>query len=134
MPASDHPLGAELFAAADRVVCWANDLYSLNKEVQENDVHNLVLSLQAAHGLGLEEALARAAAMHDAQVERFLRARERVLALEGPERSALLEIADALQARMAGNSSWSERSIRYSASVTVRVDGPAAGDRAVTRS
>ncbi len=134
MPASDHPLGAELYAAADRVVCWANDLYSLNKEVQENDVHNLVLSLQAAHGLGLEEALARAAAMHDAQVERFLRARERVRALEGPDRSALLEIADALQARMAGNSSWSERSIRYSAAVTVRVDDLDAGDRAVVPS
>lgn len=121
VPQSDHPLAAELQAAADLAVCWANDLYSLNKEVQERDVHNLVLSLQAGEGLGLEAALERAAAMHDAQVARFLRARREIARVEGAERQRLERLAEALEARIAGNHAWSQGSSRYTAAVTVRV-------------
>ena len=78
VPVSDHPLAKALYAAADRAVCWANDIYSLNKEVQEEDVHNLVVALQASHHLGLDDALERAARMHDEQVARYQQLRASV--------------------------------------------------------
>lgn len=121
VPVSDHPLAKALYAAADRAVCWANDIYSLNKEVQEDDVHNLVLALQATDHLGLDAALAKAAAMHDDQIERFQRVRQSVATLDGDEREPLEAIAVALEARIAANTAWSERCSRYRSMVTVRV-------------
>ncbi len=122
VPVSDQPLAKALYAAADRAVCWANDIYSLNKEVQEEDVHNLVVALQASHHLGLDDALERAARMHDEQVARYQQLRATVDEQEGPEREALETIAQALEARMGANVAWSERCSRYRAAVTVRVE------------
>jgi len=121
VPVTDHPLAMALYASADRAVCWANDIYSLNKEVQEEDVHNLVVALQASQHLGLDAALARAARMHDEQVERYRQLRASVDDQEGPLRETLLGIAHALEARMGANVAWSERCSRYRAAVTVRV-------------
>jgi 5-epi-alpha-selinene synthase len=121
VPVSDHPLAKALYAAADRAVCWANDIYSLNKEVQEEDVHNLVVALQSSHHLGLDAALGRAARMHDEQVARYQQLRASIDDEEGPEREALEGIAQALEARMGANVAWSERCSRYRAAVTVRV-------------
>jgi diguanylate cyclase (GGDEF)-like protein len=121
LPVSDHPLAKGLYAAADHAVCWANDIYSLNKEVQEEDVHNLVVALQAARHLGLDAALTRAAAMHDEQVARFQQLRASVADQPPPEREVLERIAAALETRMAANVAWSERCSRYRAAVTVQV-------------
>ena len=121
VPVSNHPLVPGLYAAADNAVCWANDIFSLNKEVQEEDVHNLVVALQAAHHLGLDAALTRAAAMHDEQVARFQELRASVAEQDAPERDGLERIATALEARMAANVAWSERCSRYRAAVTVQV-------------
>lgn len=130
VPRSDHPLAEELRTSADRAVCWANDIYSLNKEVKDEDVHNLVLALQAAHGLGLTAALSRAASMHDEQVARFQRARASVAGLEAREADPLRRIAAALEARIGANVSWSLRCSRYLAETTVRVrPDEAAGPR-----
>ncbi|MEJ2293076.1 MAG: diguanylate cyclase, partial [Deinococcales bacterium] len=121
VPVSDHPLARGLYAAADHAVCWANDIYSLNKEVQEEDVHNLVVALQASQHLGLDAALTRAADMHDEQVARFQELRASVADQEPPERDALERIAAALEARIAANVAWSERCSRYRAAITVQV-------------
>lgn len=121
VPRCDVPLAQSLYAAADRAVCWANDIFSLNKEVQEQDVHNLVLALQAADRLGLDAALAKAARMHDDQVERFRALRATIESHEGTERASLEAIAAALEARIAANVAWSERCSRYRSMVTVHV-------------
>jgi len=121
VPTSAHPLAKALYASADLAVCWANDIYSLNKEVQEEDVHNLVMALQATHHIGLDAALGRAARMHDEQVAHFQRLRSSIDGLDGSERAPLLTIARALEARMGANVAWSERCSRYRAAVTVRV-------------
>jgi len=121
VPITDHPLAEALYAAADRAVCWANDIYSLNKEVQEEDVHNLVVALQASEHLGLDAALGRAARMHDDQIARYRQLRASIRDQAPPACDDLEAIARALEARMGANATWSERSSRYRAAVTVRV-------------
>ncbi|CAM3556368.1 diguanylate cyclase [Deinococcus saxicola] len=37
----DHPAVQRLAELADRAVCWSNDVLSLEKELQEGDMHNL---------------------------------------------------------------------------------------------
>ncbi len=128
VPTSTHPLAKALYASADLAVCWANDIYSLNKEVQEADMHNLVMALQSTHHMGLDAALGRAARMHDEQVADYQRLRSSVDAQDGSERTQLLTIARALEARMGANVAWSERCSRYRAAVTVRVSADTSTD------
>lgn len=58
--------------ASHNVTCWANDVLSLEKELRHGEVNNLVMVLRDAEGLGLQEAVDRAVAMHDAEVDAFV--------------------------------------------------------------
>jgi 5-epi-alpha-selinene synthase len=55
---------------AANLVAWANDVYTVEKELRDGDPHNLVLVL-AAEEPDLARALARAAAMHDDEAAAF---------------------------------------------------------------
>lgn len=55
-----------------RVVCWANDLFSLSKELEHGDQHNLVVVLMNQHNMSLEEAIAEAAKIHNKEVRQFI--------------------------------------------------------------
>ena len=65
---------ASLSRLANEVVCWANDLLSLDKELRQGDVHNLVLVLQNSHGLSLAAAVAQAEDRHAQALARYLEA------------------------------------------------------------
>lgn len=109
----DHPAVQRLVELADRAVCWSNDILSLNKELQEGDVHNLVLVLMQAHCLSVQEALKEAARMYHEEVEGFL-AGERALPSFGAEEDAQLwQYMGLLKARIGGILAWSRRSKRY---------------------
>ncbi|WP_157907060.1 MULTISPECIES: terpene synthase family protein [Sorangium] len=68
----EHPLVAEVRRAGNAIASFANDIYSLRKETSNRDVHNLVVVLMHEERIELEAAYARAAGIHDAQVEHFL--------------------------------------------------------------
>lgn len=115
----EHPDVRRLGLLADRAVCWSNDILSLDKELREGDVHNLVLVLVQARGLSLQGALDEAARMYHAEVEQLLSG-ARALPSFGAEADALLnDYAELLQARVGGILAWSQRSRRYA--VTERV-------------
>lgn len=40
----NHSVVRTLTCAANNIVCWANDIISLDKEVKRGDIHNLVLA------------------------------------------------------------------------------------------
>lgn len=56
---------------ATNAVCWANDIISLQQESQRGDIHNLILILQQTNGWSLDQALAQAVHLHDAEVDAF---------------------------------------------------------------
>ncbi len=109
-----HPVVQDLTAMANNVVCWSNDIISLEKEMRRGDVHNLVLTIRHRDGCTLQEAIFRAAAMHDAEVCRFLDLEERL-----PVFTPASVYADArhyvavLRAWMRGNLDWGMDSGRY---------------------
>jgi diguanylate cyclase (GGDEF)-like protein len=108
-----HPAVQHLVELADRAVCWSNDILSLNKELQEGDVHNLVLVLMQAHHLSVQDALDEAARMYHEEVEGFL-AGERALPSFGAEEDAQLrQYVQLLKTRVGGILAWSQRSKRY---------------------
>lgn len=62
----------ELARLASALVGWANDIYTHEKEIRAGETHNLVFVLAQAEGLSLAVAVARAVAMHDAALGRFM--------------------------------------------------------------
>ncbi len=108
-----HPLVQRLTEASINVVCWANDLTSLPKEMQRGDVHNLVLVLHHAHGGSVHAAVEQAVAMHDAEVQVFLDLSHRLPTFHPAVDRNLAHYVAALGARMGGSADWGTASARY---------------------
>lgn len=66
----------------ERIAClavgWANDIFTYQKELAQGEGHNLVAVLMRTEELPMREALARARAMHDDEVCRFLQLQARL--------------------------------------------------------
>lgn len=95
------------------VVCWTNDIFSLEKEIARGDVNNLVLVIQQARSLTLQQAINVAATMISSAVQLFEQT-ERALPSFTPElRVAVQAYVGDLKAWMRGNLEWSAESYRY---------------------
>ncbi|HEX6708876.1 MAG TPA: hypothetical protein VF068_00970 [Rubrobacter sp.] len=110
--------------ASNNAVCWANDIFSLEKEIRRNDVHNLVLILQQEQGLTLQAALDRAIETHNAEVRDFIDSASRLQQLDGPVDGVLRRFVTILQTRMRGFVDWAHESGRYRSSESM---GPSIG-------
>ena len=102
----------ELTRLANELVCWSNDLVSLDKELQQGDVHNLVQVLQHEHGLSLQGAVEQATQQHDETLVAYLGAEQRVKEQfsDWQELATYLEL---LRARIRGIHDWAIVSGRY---------------------
>jgi len=69
---------AELERSTCRIVGWANDIFTYEKELAQGEVHNLIMVLMRTEGLSVRGALARARSIHDEEVRSFLRLQARV--------------------------------------------------------
>lgn len=108
-----HPTVKRMTEASHNVVCWANDILSLEKELRHGDVNNLVIVLRKADGLALQCAVNRAAEMHDAEIETFERSRRHLPSFGPTLDAALRRYLESLQNRMRGTWDWSQKSGRY---------------------
>ncbi|WP_437528415.1 terpene synthase [Sorangium sp. So ce726] len=98
---------------ANCVICWCNDILSVNKESRQGDVHNLVIVLKNEHRLSDEEAVREAVRVHNGTVRAFV---EQATALEGfdPDVDAELgRYVDCLRYWMRANLDWSWTALRY---------------------
>ncbi len=101
-----------LTSKAINAVCWANDLFSLERELAGGSPNNLVLVVQHDRGYSLEVAQHAVVDMHDAEVRSFidLQAQVTAEAPTGPEVQAYLL---GLRCWMRGNLEWSHETARY---------------------
>jgi len=110
--------------ASNNAVCWANDIFSLEKEIRRNDVHNLVLILQQEQDLTLQAALEHAIDIHNAEVRAFIDSASQLQQLDGPVDDVLRRFVTILQTRMRAFVDWAHESGRYQSSVSI---GPPTG-------
>ncbi len=123
-----HTAISALEQMASNCVCWANDIFSVNKELLEHNAHNLVFVLRHEHQLTLSEAVERAVAMHDAERHAFDWSAARLPDLRrefGPETaSAVQSYVAGLRSWVRGNTAWSLETPRYKGCLSMR--GPVA--------
>ncbi|MFJ8534977.1 hypothetical protein [Streptomyces sp. NPDC093591] len=69
----------QIIEAASDVVAWQNDLHSVHLDNKRGDFHNVVIVMQHAAGISLQEAIESAVVMVQRRVADFLAAEERLL-------------------------------------------------------
>jgi hypothetical protein len=104
-------------AAANDVLSWTNDIFSLRKELSRGDelmrleTENLVAFLRRAHHGPWAEAMLRAADMIAARTHVFRQTTRRLLG--GPQTPAVTCCVTGLEDWIAGNLRWSQGCGRY---------------------
>lgn len=119
----EHPTVQGLTRMAVNVVCWANDILSLAKEIKQGDVHNLVLTLRHKHALSLAEAIERAVALHNSEVRAFVDLESHLPSFEPSVDADLRRFIAILRSWMRGNLDWSYTSGRYVSTTLSAVSG-----------
>ena len=108
-----HPAVERLTSLANIIACWMNDLISFGKELRQGDVHNLVLALQHHYHLTLQQAVDRAAALHDTEMRTFLKAQQELPSFGAVDDARLQRHVQALCSNIRGNLDWSYSTGRY---------------------
>lgn len=99
--------------AACNVVCWTNDVYSLEKERSLGEVHNLVFLVQHHHKLPDADALRTVCELINRETSRYLELEKAVLAAAGSRYPALHRYTAGMRSWMRGNHDWSSQTLRY---------------------
>lgn len=102
----------QLVDTATDVIGWANDLFSLKQDLQDEFHPNLVFSLQKDRGLELQEAIDVAVEMHDSAVRRFLE-QEKSLPSFGEHDALVACFVKGVRRWIRANVDWSIQTGRY---------------------
>ncbi|MEU9763564.1 terpene cyclase [Streptomyces sp. NPDC047985] len=99
--------------ASCNVVCWANDVYSYEKEQVLGEIHNLVHLVRHHRGYDKRKALEHVCAETDRETRRFLAAEAELLSSYPQLSGILLPYLDGMRSWMRGNLDWSRQTPRY---------------------
>ncbi|MFI6106478.1 terpene cyclase [Streptomyces sp. NPDC051310] len=115
----------EALDAACNVVCWTNDIYSLEKERSLGEVHNLVHVVEHHRGLDARQAMDHVCEATSAETRRYLKLEERLLHRYPEHSGVLLPYVSGMRTWIRGNLDWSSRTKRYQAQAGAPVPQPA---------
>jgi hypothetical protein len=109
-----HPTIVAMELAVSHAVGFANDVCTYEKELMNDEPHNLVFVIMEDEGLTMSGALARAAATHDDEVRAFIALSEQLPDF-GEENAAVERYVGLLQRWLRGHLDWSSLTGRYRA-------------------
>ncbi|MFJ9417812.1 hypothetical protein ACIRPT_27165 [Streptomyces sp. NPDC101227] len=109
----------DLELAASDVACWHNDIRSLSKELARDDVHNLVMVIQAGVGCSQQEAVDRAQDMANARMAWYVQGRRQMnhileaSRLSAEARTHVGQVLEIYEDWMSGHHQWAQESGRF---------------------
>ena len=109
----EHPTVKRLKLATNNVSTWANDIFSLQKEVGEGQTHNLVVVLQHEYQISVQEAVERAVEIHDAEVRTFIELSAQLPSFGAQIDAELQRYISGLRSWMRGCLDWYLETGRY---------------------
>jgi hypothetical protein len=109
----EEPSLARLNVLANHVITLFNDLISFEKERRAGDMHNLLVVIQQEQRCSLEQAMQRAAKLHDDEVRAFIELESRLPSWGEPLDTEVRRYVEVLKCWMRANMDWSLMSERY---------------------
>lgn len=99
----------KLIQLCSSTICWANDLFSFNKELEQGDEMNLVMLIRNKRQCSIDDAVVHAVKIHDYEVKQFQQLARNLPSFD-PETDVELErYIKALGLMMRGNIDWSTK-------------------------
>lgn len=112
----NHSKVVRITDLSHRIPCWMNDILSLEKEVANGEVNNLVLSVQKDGNLDLERALKRSEEIHNEDMKEFVSLSSDLPTFWNEGWNVDLDrYVKVLQSRVQGVFDWTTESARYRA-------------------
>ncbi|MGR9114192.1 MAG: terpene synthase family protein [Gammaproteobacteria bacterium] len=108
-----HPCIRELTEITNNVVCWSNDIISLQKERKHEDMHNLALIFHHHQSIGIQDAIDRVNELIEKEVQRFISLEQALPRFGAGSDEDAARLVGVLRAWMRGNLDWSFESGRY---------------------
>jgi 5-epi-alpha-selinene synthase len=108
-----HKIVKQLELMTIDILAWCNDVFSASREMDSGDVHNLVLVLHYLHNLPLEQAIKRAADMHDEQVRSLINFKASIPSFGEDIDGELAKYISIMHAWIRGNLDWYSLTCRY---------------------
>jgi 5-epi-alpha-selinene synthase len=108
-----HPRIRQFVTITNNVVCWSNDIFSLQKERKHRDMHNLALLIHRHEHVGLQEAVDRVAKLIEAQMRRFVMLEKNLPGFGTAVDGDVSRFIGVMRSWMRGNLDWSYESARY---------------------
>jgi hypothetical protein len=88
-------------------ICWANDLFSFNKEFEQGDEMNLVMLIKHKRNCSITTAIQEAVNIHDVEVKQFQELAKQLPSFGSVTDEQLSRYIQALSVMMRGNIDWS---------------------------
>jgi len=108
-----HPRIQQLAVITNNVVCWSNDIISLQKEFNHQDMHNLVLVFHHHRQISLQSAIDQVARLIESQVRQFIILEKSLPSFGADIDRDIEKFIAVMRAWMRGNLDWSFESGRY---------------------
>ncbi len=108
----EHSYVKKIRALACRILMWSNDYYSLQKEVSDNDVMNIILVLEKHNGYSREEAIAYVLRKYQEDIGNFIELEKQRPDIDGYNQSVTDQIT-IVKYIIAGDLAWYEHTGRY---------------------
>lgn len=108
-----HPVFDALIARACNIIGWANDIYTYRKEIDDGDVHNLVVVAMQEHGSTFDEAVDWAVQLHNDETHALELALESLPRFDPVADEELAAHASALTSWVRGHLDWAHETGRY---------------------
>ncbi len=102
-----------LLLITNNVVCWQNDIVSVEKEMAHGDYSNLVLVLQKAHGCSLQDAISLANELTTREIKLLESLSDIVPTMLPDYQPDLQKYLAGARSWIRGNLDWSLESYRY---------------------
>lgn len=115
-----HAYIQQLATMANHHICWINDIFGLEKELREGNIHNLVLVLQHEHQIDLQTAVERAIQMCDAEMRGFIGLESHLSALDPIQRDEAAPYVAGVRAWIRGHIDWYTETGRYTPEVSTQ--------------
>jgi hypothetical protein len=109
----ESPLFQDALNSACNVVCWTNDLYSVEKEEALGERHNLVSVVEHHRRLSREQACEHVVQAIASEVQRFIAIEPQLLRAFQAHRDGLVKYLNGMRSWMRGNCDWSKSTTRY---------------------
>jgi len=107
-----HAFVRKLTELSRKILCISNDLFSVSKDLSREDrvgEYNFVLILRDKYRSNIEDAIHRAAAIHDGLVNEFIDLARRAFIFDDLTNHMVKKYIEALGYQMRGNVDWSTR-------------------------